>query len=503
MNHGSAIPRRRTAPLILLPFAAAILLSACGGGGGSSGGGGSVTPPTASAGVAQSATVGTPVTLDGSGSSDPQGLPLTYDWQIAFAPSGSQAQLSDPTSATPTFTPDVDGVYVFSLTVSDGEASSNPNTTTVSTTWMLNPTGAVSKTMKDPDGSSIPVNVQNVGVVEADGNQYYEVKSAGIPDYVHTITQADLDFMDTRPNYATDFRGDTGPNATLGEKVDWASDINYASTGNCYQTQGGEGWWPPGPTCPSNQNYDSFFPVTPAPTTQICYTALGSVGMFRNGVPIYNWNDGHTYNNAGVWHQIAPVFEYYDVDLCEGHAQQQGAYHHHADPVCLAEEIEDTGTGHSPIYGYAADGYPVYGPYESDGTTAKSCWKERDYDTPGSPTGCGTPGARTCLLADNTDPAAGTVAAASAGPDTSATVYSDSGNPIPAVSGVYYEDYYFDSACAAQGGDYLDEHNGQDSGDGRGYHYVITAGFPYTAGPVFAGKLASNALLACRATPTQ
>ncbi len=504
MKFGSVISGWGATLLIVLALATGLLLSACGGGSGSSGGGGGdVTPPTASAGVAQNATVGALVTLDGSSSSDPQGLPLTYDWQIAFAPSGSQALLSDPTNATPTFTPDVYGIYIFSLTVSDGQATSNANATTVSTAWMLNPTGIVSPTMTDPDGSSIPVNVQSAGVIDTGGIEYYEVHSTGIPDYVHTITQADLDFLYSRPNYATDFRGGTGPNVTLGEQVDWASDINYASTGNCYLTQGGEGWWPPGPGCPSNQNYDSFFPVTPAPATQICYTSLGSDGMFRNGIPLYNWNDGHSYNEAGIWHQLAPVFEEYDADLCEGHAQMQGAYHHHDLPACLQKEIGDTGTAHSPIYGYAADGYPVYGPYESDGTTAKSCWKKRDYDTPGSPTGCGTAGARTCLLVDNTDPAAGTVAAPSAGPDTSATVHSASGNPIPAVSGAYYEDYYFDSACAAQGGSYLDEHNGQDSGDGRGYHYVITTNFPYTVGPVLAGKLASNALLACHATPTQ
>ncbi len=251
----------------------------------------------------------------------------------------------------------------------------------------------------------------------------------------------------------------------------------------------------------SNQDYDAFFPVTPATATQACYTTVGSIGLYRNGVPVYNWNDGHTYNDAGVWHQIAAAFEYYDVDLCDGHAQMQGAYHHHGIPVCLQAEINDTGAGHSPIYGYAADGYPIYGPYESNGDTAKSCWKKRDYDTVNSPTGCGAAGVRSCFLKDNMDPAAGTVAAPSAGPSTSAVVYSDSGNPIDAVSGVYYEDYYFDSSCAAQGGDYLDAHNGQDSGDGRGYHYVLTSDFPYNVGPTFAGKLASNALLACSATP--
>lgn len=57
-------------------------------------------------------TMGTPVLLDGRASfdaGDDGGAP-TYDWQL-IAPPGSKATLSDPTSAQPSFTPDVPGYY--------------------------------------------------------------------------------------------------------------------------------------------------------------------------------------------------------------------------------------------------------------------------------------------------------------------------------------------------------------------------------------------------------
>jgi len=66
--------------------------------------------------------VDTEVTLDGSGSSDPDGDDITYSWTLD-TPSGSNASLSDPGAVQPTFTPDVQGDYTATLEVSDGDAS--------------------------------------------------------------------------------------------------------------------------------------------------------------------------------------------------------------------------------------------------------------------------------------------------------------------------------------------------------------------------------------------
>jgi hypothetical protein len=84
----------------------------------------------ANAGIVQSVALG-PVTLDGSGSTDANGDTLTYSWTLLARPIGSAAALNDITSAKPTFTADLVGVYVASLVVNDGKVSSTIVTTTV------------------------------------------------------------------------------------------------------------------------------------------------------------------------------------------------------------------------------------------------------------------------------------------------------------------------------------------------------------------------------------
>ena len=87
--------------------------------------------PTANAGIDQNITTTTVVTLDGSASSDADGDSLTYSWSLTSTPTGSTASITDQTLVTPTFTADLDGSYVAQLTVSDGVASSTPDTITI------------------------------------------------------------------------------------------------------------------------------------------------------------------------------------------------------------------------------------------------------------------------------------------------------------------------------------------------------------------------------------
>jgi len=106
-----------------------LLLAACGGGG--SGGSAPNQPPVADAGAAQSVATGTAVTLSGAASRDPDGDPLSYSWSFTGRPAGSAAALVNPTSVSPSFTPDLAGDYVLSLTVSDGRVTSAPATVTI------------------------------------------------------------------------------------------------------------------------------------------------------------------------------------------------------------------------------------------------------------------------------------------------------------------------------------------------------------------------------------
>lgn len=74
----------------------------------------------------------------------------------------------------------------------------------------------------------------------------------------------------------------------------------------------------------------------------------GDVGVTTDGVALLNGFDANGRDAAAQEVQ----------DSCNGHPNQAG-YHRHAIPFCL---LKDSGTGHSPLLGYALDGFGIYGP---------------------------------------------------------------------------------------------------------------------------------------------
>ena len=95
------------------------------------------------------------VYLSGSGSYDPDSSgTLSYDWSLTSAPSGSSAttsDITDTTDADPTFTPDVSGTYVFTLTVNDGGADSYPDTLSITITSATSNDSPVADAGEDAD----------------------------------------------------------------------------------------------------------------------------------------------------------------------------------------------------------------------------------------------------------------------------------------------------------------------------------------------------------------
>lgn len=71
--------------------------------------------------------VGTTVALSGSGSYDPDGDPLLYQWTFIQKPAGSSSDLVNASSAQASFTPDMYGDYIVSLMVSDAWAAGTPD----------------------------------------------------------------------------------------------------------------------------------------------------------------------------------------------------------------------------------------------------------------------------------------------------------------------------------------------------------------------------------------
>jgi hypothetical protein len=131
------------------------------------------------------------------------------------------------------------------------------------------------------------------------------------------------------------------------------------------------GPWNSNPNTPSNQNF--VFKITRNPTQNTgtaTATALGHVGVWTNGVSIYNPKDGYYWNNStssfssggsGTWNRNALVYEGVSFDNCLGHPAPNGEYHLHVNPKCLYNDADST--HHSPIIGYAFDGFPIYGAY--------------------------------------------------------------------------------------------------------------------------------------------
>jgi hypothetical protein len=73
----------------------------------------------ASAGEDIGVQTGQLVTLNGSESTDLMGNPFEYSWKFISMPESSNANLVSNTTATPTFTPDIQGKYKIELTISN------------------------------------------------------------------------------------------------------------------------------------------------------------------------------------------------------------------------------------------------------------------------------------------------------------------------------------------------------------------------------------------------
>ncbi|HET6328419.1 MAG TPA: YHYH protein [Planctomycetaceae bacterium] len=89
----------------------------------------------------------------------------------------------------------------------------------------------------------------------------------------------------------------------------------------------------------------------------------GPIGVAVNGVIFFNPFDADSVE--AIWR----------LDRCCGHPSPGFEYHYHKYPVCVKSPWTDDGTAHSPLIGFAFDGFPIYGPYEAAGELAKDSTK--------------------------------------------------------------------------------------------------------------------------------
>lgn len=121
------------------------------------------------------------------------------------------------------------------------------------------------------------------------------------------------------------------------------------------------------------QDFTFRLPLIPRLADQVTRLPMGPIGTALNGVVFFNPFE------VGGMNAVEGYSEVW-LDSCCGHPQQHGVYHYHKYPTCVKSPFSDDGKQHSPIIGFAFDGFPIYGPYESADKLAKDLEGERALD---------------------------------------------------------------------------------------------------------------------------
>jgi hypothetical protein len=271
------------------------------------------------------------------------------------------------------------------------------------------------------------------------------------------------------------------------------------------------GPFPGNPSIATAQNKIFRIPLNPVQGTGTVATTGGNIGIFKNGVALFDYRDGVAWNNATgalcggpgnppcaggpgttqEWSRDAIPAERGGFDCAKAHPAM-GNYHHHQNPsafnldlnilsnVCDAYPSDGlyviNPTQHSPLIGFAYDGFPIYGAYaytNTNGTGAITRMKS-SYQLKSYPTGLRTNG-----------------------PTINQVVGTQT-----LFNGYFREDYeYIDHTGDAT---YLDSHNGRICNTPEYpaslypngiYCYFATvdanhnSAYPYAVGPTFYGNI--------------
>ena len=229
----------------------------------------------------------------------------------------------------------------------------NAQTNPVITSWLQNTTGITGRHYVAGNSTPIVDAVQaNVQLVQYNGTNVF-VSATGIPAYITGP------FQDGNPSLAT------------------------------------------------AQNKIFKIPLTPTQNTGTATaTTGGDIGLFINGVALFDFRDGVAWNNTTqalcggpgnspcpggpgttqAWNRDAVWAEKLGFDCAKAHPAM-GNYHHHQNPSAFNLDLNVisnvcdlypsdglyviNSSVHSPLLGFASDGYPIYGAYaytNTDGT---------------------------------------------------------------------------------------------------------------------------------------
>ncbi len=97
----------------------------------------------------------------------------------------------------------------------------------------------------------------------------------------------------------------------------------------------------------TQQTFQFKYPLFPEFVGDKIPTRPGPIGMTLHGAVFFNQFDRDR-NDANTRERF---------DSCNGHANAGGIYHYHQISACF----EDSESGHSKIFGFVFDGFPIYG----------------------------------------------------------------------------------------------------------------------------------------------
>ena len=129
--------------------------------------------PVADAGGDQSVVLGNGATVKGSESYDPEGEQLTYLWSL-IPPNDSEVELAEPNNVSTTFTPDVVGAYLLTLTVTDESGLTDTDSVVITVdNENLSPIAVISGNTEVTVGSSVSLSAVNSYDPENQTLQYH------------------------------------------------------------------------------------------------------------------------------------------------------------------------------------------------------------------------------------------------------------------------------------------------------------------------------------------
>ena len=118
----------------------------------------------------------------------------------------------------------------------------------------------------------------------------------------------------------------------------------------------------------AEQSYHYRVPAEPKVADEITPLVRQSFGIAVNGVPFdpgaAEWYLGDR-DSEWRYEPLSGAIAL-GIDVSHAHVQPTGAYHYHGLPTHLLDTVRLSSTAHSPIIGWAADGYPIYAVYGYD-----------------------------------------------------------------------------------------------------------------------------------------